>query len=316
MEQGGQMQQLDGAFVQRVLDSAPDGIAICDARAPDHPVVYVNAAFEKFTGYAAAEVLGANLRLLHGTDREQDGLRRLREAIGRGEPCRVLLRNYRKSGELFWNELTLQPLHGAEGTLTHFVAYCRDAAARLKQSDREQEGVPSWLREDRVTGVSSRAWFGELLTREWRIARRQDRPLTLVLFDIDALQSYNTTYGKSGGDACYRRIARSIASGFRRGSDVVGVWREGCIGVLAVHRDGEGAASIVEHAAANVRRIAEMRIHHPRSPLQKFVTVTASLATVKPTRDEEQPERLVQRAEEALAEAKRDLRGGLNQAPD
>ena len=136
------MQQLDGAFVQRVLDSAPEGIAICDAQQPDYPVVYVNAAFVQLTGYAAAEVLGANLRMMQGTDREQDGLRRLREAIARGESCRVLLRNYRKSGEMFWNELTLQPIRDAEGKLTHFVSYFRDAAGRLKQADRNNEGVP------------------------------------------------------------------------------------------------------------------------------------------------------------------------------
>jgi diguanylate cyclase (GGDEF)-like protein/PAS domain S-box-containing protein len=310
------MQELDGAFVRRVLDSAPEGIAICDARATDLPVIYVNAAFEQFTGYAAAEVLGANLRLLHGDDRDQEGLKRVREAIARGEPCRVLLRNYRKSGELFWNELTLQPMHAADGTTTHFVAYCRDAAGRLKQGDKAQEAVPSWLREDRVTGVSSRAWLNELLAREWLIARREGKPITLVLYDVDALGSFNATYGKSGGDACLRRIARSIAGGYRRGSDVVGIWREGCIAVLAVHRSGEGEAGIVEHAAGNVRRIADTRIHHPRAPLQKFVTVTASLATVRPSREEELPQRLIERAEQALLEAKRHLRGELNQAPD
>jgi diguanylate cyclase (GGDEF)-like protein/PAS domain S-box-containing protein len=310
------MQELDAAFVRRVLDSAPEGIAICDARATDHPVIYVNAAFEQFTGYAAAEVLGANLRLLHGDDRDQEGLTRVREAIARGEPCRVLLRNYRKSGELFWNELTLQPVHAADGAATHFVAYCRDAAGRLKQGDKAQEAVPSWMREDRVTGVSSRAWLNELLAREWLIARREGKPITLVLYDVDHLGSFSATYGKSGGDACLRRIARSIAGGFRRGSDVVGIWREGCIAVLAVHRNGEGVAGIVDHAAANVRRIADMRIHHPRAPLQKFVTVTASLATVRPNREEEEPQRLIERAEHALVEAKRDLRGGLNQAPD
>jgi diguanylate cyclase (GGDEF)-like protein/PAS domain S-box-containing protein len=310
------MQELDAAFVRRVLDSAPEGIAICDARATDHPVIYVNAAFEQFTGYAAAEVLGANLRLLHGDDRDQEGLTRVREAIARGEPCRVLLRNYRKSGELFWNELTLQPVHAADGAATHFVAYCRDAAGRLKQGDKAQEAVPSWMREDRVTGVSSRAWLNELLAREWLIARREGKPITLVLYDVDHLGSFSTTYGKSGGDACLRRIARSIAGGFRRGSDVVGIWREGCIAVLAVHRNGEGVTGIVDHAAANVRRIADMRIHHPRAPLQKFVTVTASLATVRPNREEEEPQRLIERAEHALVEAKRDLRGGLNQAPD
>lgn len=309
------MQQLDAAFVQQVLDSAPEGIAISDARAPDHPIIYVNAAFEHLTGYAAAEMLGANLRLLHGADHEQEALGRVREAIEGGKSCRVLARNYRKSGELFWNELSLEPLRAADGSITHFVAYCRDAASRLRHTDRP-EGVPLWLREDRVTGISSREWFRELLEREWRIARREQKPLTLALFDIDALGSYNATYGKSGGDATLRRIARNIAGGFRRGSDVVGIWREGCIGVLAVHRDGGGAANIVDHAAANVRRIAELRIHHPRSPLQKFVTVTASLATVTPERDEELSQRLVERAEKALAEAKLELRGGLNQAPD
>jgi PAS domain S-box-containing protein len=89
------MQQFDSAFVQRILDSAPEGIVICDARAVDFPVVYANAAFEKLTGYATAELMGSNLRLLQGTDRDQEGRRRISEALSRGEECRVLLRNYR-----------------------------------------------------------------------------------------------------------------------------------------------------------------------------------------------------------------------------
>jgi diguanylate cyclase (GGDEF)-like protein len=176
--------------------------------------------------------------------------------------------------------------------------------------------VPGWLREDRVTGLSSRAWFNELLAREWQIARREDAPLTLVLFDIDALASYSATFGRPAGDACLRRVGRHIAGVFRRGSDVVGVWKDGCIGVLTVHRAGASVAGVVEHASLTVRRVAEMHIHHPRSPLQKFVTVTAGLATVTPARDEEQATRLIERAENALREAKRDMRGALNQAPD
>jgi len=307
---------LDATFVRRVLDSAPEGIAICAATAPDYPAVYVNAAFEQLTGYAAAEVVGGSLRLLQGNDHDQEALKRLREALARGEPCRVLLRNYRKNGDLLWNELAVQPMHEADGRLSHFVAFYRDATGRLRNVDRAPDGLPTWMREDRITGLSSRPWFDELLMREWRIARRDGRPLTLALFDIDALASYNATYGKSAGDACLRRIARSIAGVFRRGSDVVGLWNEGCIGVLAVHRDGSGVSSIVDHAESTVRRVAEMRIHHPRATHQKYITVTAGLATVTPDREEEQPGRLIERAEHALQEAKRDLRGGLNQAPD
>jgi diguanylate cyclase (GGDEF)-like protein/PAS domain S-box-containing protein len=310
------MQLLDAVFVRRVLDSAPEGVAICDATGKDCPVIYVNAAFEQMTGYAGGEVEGLNLRLLQGTDRDQEGVRRMREAIARGESCRALLRNYRKSGELIWNEVVLQPLRGDGGALTHWVAYFRDATGRLKQTDKVHEGVPTWLREDRVTGLSSRPWFNELLAREWQIARREKTPLTLVLFDLDALESYNATFGRAAGDACLRRIGKSIGGVFRRGSDVVGMWSEGCIGVLAVHRDGTSVQGVVEHSMATVRRVAEMRIHHPRSPLQKFVTVTAALATVTPQWEEQVPERLIQRAQGALKEAKRDMRGALNQAPD
>jgi PleD family two-component response regulator len=102
---------------------------------------------------------------------------------------------------------------------------------------------------------------------------------------------------------------------FRRGTDVVGVWKEGCIGVLAVNRDGNGVQGVVDHATATVKRVAEMHIHHPRAA-QRFVTVTAGLATVMPLRAEEDAARLIERAETALREAKRDTRGTLNQAPD
>jgi diguanylate cyclase (GGDEF)-like protein/PAS domain S-box-containing protein len=310
------MQNFDSAFVQRILDSAPEGIVICDARAGDFPVVYMNAAFEKLTGYASGELMGSNLRVLQGTDREQDGRRRINEALARGEECRVLLRNYRKNGELLWSEMYLQPMRGDAGEVTHYVGFFRDASSRLKSADRSTEGLPAWLREDRVTGLSSRAWFDELLEREWLIARREERPLTLVLFDIDAMGLYNDTFGRSAGDACLKRIARTIAGAFRRGSDVVARWDGGIIAVLAAHRDGFSVAGVVEHAQATVRKVAEMRVHHPRSPTQKHVTVTAGLATVFPQRDEESPARLLERARLALAEAKRDLRGGLNQAPD
>ncbi len=310
------MTQFDSAFVQRILDGAPEGIVVCDALAGDFPLVYANAAFEKLTGYAAAELMGSNLRLLQGTDRDQDGRRRIGEALARGEECRVLLRNYRKNGDLLWSEMYLQPMRDGEGRVTHYVGFFRDASSRLKSSERSPEGLPAWLREDRVTGLSSRAWFDELLAREWLIARREERPLTLVLFDVDAMGLYNDTFGKSAGDACLKRIARTIAGAFRRGSDVVARWDSGVLAVLAAHRDGVSVAGVVDHAQATVRKVAEMRVHHPRSPTQKYVTVTAGLATVFPQRDEDSPARLLDRAGRALREAKRDLRGGLNQAPD
>jgi PAS domain S-box-containing protein len=97
------MQQFDSAFVQRILDGAPEGIVICDARAGDFPLVYANAAFEKLTGYAAAELMGTNLRLLQGTDREQEGRRRIAK-LARGEECRSVAQ-LQQNGELLWSDV-------------------------------------------------------------------------------------------------------------------------------------------------------------------------------------------------------------------
>ena len=89
-------------FLRGVLDAAPEGIVICAARGSEHPVVYANAAFERLSGYSSSELQGSDLRLLQGSDREQEGRTPLRLALERGESTRVLLRNYRKDGTQLW----------------------------------------------------------------------------------------------------------------------------------------------------------------------------------------------------------------------
>src|SRR5579871_2933676 len=102
---------------RRLVEASPEGVLLVDARNPDHPIVYANPAFEALTGYSAQELLGRNPRMLQADDREQDGRHRLREALARGEACRVLLRNYRKDGALFWNEMSILPLKDAAGVV-------------------------------------------------------------------------------------------------------------------------------------------------------------------------------------------------------
>ena len=75
-------------FYRRLLESSPEGVVLVDAQDAGHPVVYVNPGFETLTGYAAADLIGKNLRLLQSDDRDQDARHRLREALGKGETCR------------------------------------------------------------------------------------------------------------------------------------------------------------------------------------------------------------------------------------
>src|ERR671916_1098574 len=89
-------------LLDRAVAASSNGIVITDPRLPDNPIVYVNPAFEKTTGYAMGEVLGRNCRFLQGEDREQPALEELRAAVREGRECRVILKNYRKDGARFW----------------------------------------------------------------------------------------------------------------------------------------------------------------------------------------------------------------------
>jgi PAS domain S-box-containing protein len=128
---------------ERALAAAPGGIVIVDALAPDWPMIYVNPAFERMTGYTAAEALGRNCRFLGGADSGDETRRELREAVRRGAGCRVTLRNFRKDGTPFWNQLTVAPVRDANGLLTHFVGVQQDVteqhrAAELLQAAKDK----------------------------------------------------------------------------------------------------------------------------------------------------------------------------------
>src|SRR5215208_2249217 len=119
-------------LLSRAVAASSNGIVITDPKVPDNPIVYVNPAFEEISGYTAEEVRGRNCRFLQGDYREQPVLDELREALTEGRECRVVLRNYRKDGTPFWNELYVSPVHDEDGRLTNFVGVQNDVTERRR----------------------------------------------------------------------------------------------------------------------------------------------------------------------------------------
>ncbi|MEB3228130.1 MAG: histidine kinase dimerization/phosphoacceptor domain -containing protein, partial [Synechocystis sp.] len=120
---------------EQAIAASNNGIIIADARQKDNPVVFVNQAFEQITGYTLAEIKGRNCRFLQGGDHDQPGLQLLRQAIKAGESCEVIIRNCRKNGEEFWNELHMSPIRNAQGSLTHFIGIQMDVSERIDAED-------------------------------------------------------------------------------------------------------------------------------------------------------------------------------------
>ncbi|WP_188972576.1 PAS domain-containing protein, partial [Deinococcus aerolatus] len=128
---------LEPYLMSHALEACVTGVVIADARQGDYPVVYVNPAFEQLSGYLAAEIIGRNCRFLQGDDRDQEARQDLREAMAHGRTITTVLRNYRKDGSMFYNELALSPIHDAAGLLTHYLGFQTDVTAREEARQAE-----------------------------------------------------------------------------------------------------------------------------------------------------------------------------------
>jgi PAS domain S-box-containing protein len=122
----------------RALAATSCGIAISDARQPHNPIIYCNPAFEKITGYSQEEVIGRNCRFLQGMDTDPQAVETIRQAVRTGQECQVVLKNYRKDGTLFWNDLTISPVRDASGVVTHFIGVQTDITGRQEAEEIRQ----------------------------------------------------------------------------------------------------------------------------------------------------------------------------------
>jgi diguanylate cyclase (GGDEF)-like protein len=262
-----------------------------------------------------AELVDRNLRFLQADDRDQDGRHRLREALDKGESCRVLLRNYRKDGTVFWNEMTVLPLLDADGRVTHFAGHHRDAGERLRIDPRltrdslsgSHQPTTMVIRDDRLTGLFTLPYLEELLKRDWSIAQRDKRSIALFAIDIDALDLYNATFGRAAGDFTIRRVAHVVSGCLRRSSDVTARVDGGSLIAFAPGLANEQALSIGQLMAERVR---DLRIHHPRSAVLRYVSVSVGVCAAVPGPDDS-PTTLLQKSQQQLQVAKQ---SGRNQA--
>ena len=117
---------------RQVFHSVASGISVANAQKPELPLTYVNPSFEVLTGYSLEDSIGHNCRFLQGEEHDQPGLVLIREAIREQRSTKVILRNFRKDGSAFWNELSLSPIRDRAGKVTHFVGIQTDVTARVE----------------------------------------------------------------------------------------------------------------------------------------------------------------------------------------
>lgn len=119
------------------INCANDGITIVDMKSLGQPLIFINKAFEKMTGYMKSEAIGQNCRFLQGNLKQPKELKIIRDAIKNNKSCRVTLKNFTKHGELFWNELSLAPIKNKDGEVDYYVGIQKDVTNETQIFQKE-----------------------------------------------------------------------------------------------------------------------------------------------------------------------------------
>jgi PAS domain S-box-containing protein len=130
---------INAKLLQLVINASNDGIVVAEQEGDDNILIYANPAFERLTGYSADDILYQDCRFLQAGDRQQAGLDAIREAVKEKRPCRQVIRNYRKDGSEFWNELSITPVFNQADQLTYFIGIQKDVSAQVAAEQRVNE---------------------------------------------------------------------------------------------------------------------------------------------------------------------------------
>ena len=116
----------------------PFSLTIADLEAENEPLVYVNRAFEKMTGYSSSAVVGRNCRFLQGENTDPETVKKLSRAVENRANVDVTIYNYRANGEGFWNRLVMGPLGEDDADVRYFVGFQYDLGAEQVESERKE----------------------------------------------------------------------------------------------------------------------------------------------------------------------------------
>ena len=283
-------------LLERAVEASGNAVMITDSLDPAHPILYVNQAFERMSGYAASEVLGRSGRLLLADDLAQQELQGIRAALRTGREARALLRNYRKDGALFWNELTVAPVRDDRGLVTHCVSVLNDVTARkLQELQIERHSL-----YDALTGLPNRHLLFTRIVQGAQAAQRNGHVLGVLLIGLDRFALVNDAFGHDVGDALLRAVGARLIATLHVHDTVARLGGDEFV-VLLSSQAADDALAVIERIRAALARPFDLSCGE--------LVLSASIGVSFSPRDASDAQSLVRNAEVAMQGAKT---GGLN----
>ncbi|WP_106477943.1 EAL domain-containing protein [Phytohalomonas tamaricis] len=280
-------------LLQRSIEASYNGVAIADALAPEMPLIYVNPAFERITGYGAEEALGKNSRFLQNGDCQQPGVEEIRSSLQEQREVHTVLRNFRKDGSPFWNELYITPVRNESGIVSHYISVQND----ISEQKRFESELAYNASHDVLTGLPNRSLLEDRLEQSCQLIRRHNCNLAVVLFDIDGFKPINDSMGHAAGDQVLIEVAWRLSQQIHPGDTVARMGSDEFVVLLPDLAREEDVLFIVERLMADIARPYNV------DGIELRITASAGI-TVSDGKDQD-PMHLIQQADLAMYKAKK-----------
>ena len=279
-------------YLDQLLAALQEGTGIIDTTQAAWPIEWFNPAFAELTALRAGAPANQSGRELVERLGGRAALDGLEKAIGASTDTRLTIAASTEGDEppLI---LSARPLLNRDRTVSgkYLLLFSHRTAAEQRKTEEtlrseleEARRQITDMSDDPVTGLASEMRFKQLLKRDWAAAVRGSSSLSVVSLAVDEYDAYLETFGDHATDACLRMIARTIRRRLRRGTDLAGrLGRH----TIAVMMNGGECEAVENFAVSIVDDVKALHIHHPRSSVAGFVTVTARTCQITPTPDDD-----------------------------
>lgn len=286
-------------ILESAVQSSANSIFITSAKASGYTLEYVNPAFERMTGYTSAEVIGKNLHFLFRTDRKQDGIIQIQDAVRNQREGHAVVRNYRKDGTLFWAEIYFAPVRDEAGQVHHFVVSSYDITA----NKRYQAELEFQANHDKLTGLANRNLLGERLSQAIADAAQVTRPVWVVSADLDRFKFVNDTLGHKAGDMLLQAVGNRLQQAVQETDTVARLSADQFVLVLQERSDNPLTQATIQQIMSAVAQ--------PLSILGHNFQPKCSIGIAIYPADGNDPEALIKHADIAMYRAKANGRNNI-----
>ncbi|MES2740533.1 MAG: EAL domain-containing protein [Pseudomonadota bacterium] len=214
---------------ERALHASSNGIVITRCCGKDNPIEYVNLAFERLTGYSAQESIGRDPRFMAAPGLDVEQRRQLRLAVDQLRAARVVFRNKRKDGSIFWHDLAITPVQDEHGVTTHFIGVSADVTDLKNRTDHLEHRV----NRDPLTGLANRNLLWDRLEQALHFAQRNKSLVAVLLLDLNDFKFINDSMGHEAGDEVLKVVAKRLQASVRDSDTVARLSGDEFVLVLA-----------------------------------------------------------------------------------